>query len=203
RSRGITQLSVDYSHGFNNLLGSMGDYDLQAGVRASRLGASGQFDKLSLSLQRYQRITQNHALLLRASGQYSSDLLVSLEQFSIGGPDTVRAYPGAEFFGDTGGFASVEWIINAPGFAARPAIGGRNWGQILQLSLFVDYAAGKLNEVLPGEDDHAELGGAGIGLQLNLPNRFLARFDVARPIDGPKASNGREPQYFFRLGMTL
>jgi hemolysin activation/secretion protein len=203
RSRGITQLSGNYAHGFGDLLGSMSAYDLQTGIRASRLGAGGSFDKLTFSLQRYQRITQNQALLLRASGQYSSDLLVSLEQFSIGGPDTVRAYPGAEFLADTGGFASLEWIINAPGFAARPAFGGRTWGQILQVSLFVDYATGKLNEVQAGEDDSVNLSGAGIGVQLNIPNRFFTRVDVAKPIGSLKPSNGRDPQYFFRLGLTL
>lgn len=203
RTRGITQMSFNYHRGFNDVLGAMGHYDLQDGARASRLGASGRFDKLSLSLQRYQRLSQNHALLLRAAGQSSKDLLVSLEQFSIGGPDTVRAFPGAEFLADTGWFTSLEWIMNAPGFAARPAFGGRSWGQVLQVSLFADYASGELNEVLPGEDDRADLFGAGIGLQMSLPGRFFARLDVARPFGAEEPSNGRDPQFFFRLSLTL
>lgn len=204
RTRGITQLSLDFNHGFGNMFGSLGKFDQQSDDgQASRLGASGTFDKVNLSLQRYQRLSQNHALLLRMSGQYSGDLLVSLEQFSLGGPDSVRAYPGAEFLGDSGAFASLEWIINAPGFAARPAFGGRTWGQVLQVSLFVDHAAGKLNEVLPGEDPRVDLTGAGLGLQLNVPNGLFARADVAKPVGSVEPSNGRDPQYFLRLGMTF
>jgi hemolysin activation/secretion protein len=203
RSRGITQLSFNYSHGFSDLLGSLADYAEQPGVKASRLDASGAFDKITGQAQRYQRITQNNALLVRLSGQYSDDILVSLEQFSIGGPDTVRAYPTAEFLADTAGFASLEWIINAPGFASRPAFGGKTWGQILQVSLFADYATGRLNLALPGEDDSFDLYGWGGSLQLNLPNRYFARIDVATPLSEQEPSNERDPQYFFRFGFTL
>ncbi|HEY4366771.1 MAG TPA: ShlB/FhaC/HecB family hemolysin secretion/activation protein [Steroidobacteraceae bacterium] len=203
RSRGITQVNVTYSHGFDDLFGSLTDYDSQQGVRASRLDAGGNFDKVVGQIQRFQRITQNNALLLRASGQYSDDILVSLEQFSIGGPDTVRAYPSAEFLADSAGFASLEWVVNAPGFASRPAFGGHTWGQILQASLFVDYAAGRLNQALPGEQDHIDLSGYGVALQLSVPNQFFARIDIATPISSADPSNGRDPQYFFRLGFTL
>jgi hemolysin activation/secretion protein len=203
RSRGITQLSVTYSHGFSDLLGSLADYDEQQGIKASRLDASGAFDKVTGQVQRYQRISQNNALLVRASGQYSDDILVSLEQFSIGGPDTVRAYPSAEFLADTGGFASIEWIVNAPGFAARPAFGGKTWGQLLQVSLFADYAMGKLNLALPGEEDEIDLSGWGVGIQFNLTNRYFARVDVATAISPEEPTNERDPQYFFRFGFTL
>ncbi len=203
RTRGITQLSFNYSHGFGDLLGSLTDYDEQTGARASRLDAGGEFDKVTASIQRYQRITQNNALLIRASGQYSDDLLVSLEQFSMGGPDSVRAYPTAEFLADTGGFASLEWIINAPFFAAAPAFGGRTWGQIFQVSLFADYATGKLNQVLAGEEATLDLSGCGVGLQFNVPDRYFARLDVATPLGSQEPSNDRDPQYFFRFGFTL
>ncbi len=203
RTRGITQLSFNYYHGFSDLLGSLADYDDQPGVKASRLDAGGEFDKLTGQIQRYQRISQNHALLARLSGQYSDDILVSLEQFSIGGPDTVRAYPTAEFLADTGGFASIEWIVNAPGFASRPAFGGRTWGQILQVSLFADYGTGRLNLALPGEDDSIDLYGWGGSIQFNLPNRYFARIDIATPLSEQEPSNERDPQYFFRFGFTL
>lgn len=203
RTRGITQLSLNYSHGFSDLLGSLTDYDAQQGARASRLDAGGQFDKLTGQIQRFQRITQNNALLARISGQYSDDVLVSLEQFSIGGPNTVRAYPAAEFLADTAVFGSLEWIMNAPGFASRPAFGGRTWGQIFQASVFVDYATGRLTEALAGEAKSIDLSGWGAALQLNVPNGLFARVDVATPISNEEPTNGRDPQYFFRLGFTL
>lgn len=203
RSRGVTQLNVEYSHGFEDLLGSLPDYDSQTGVHASRLDAGGAFDKVTFQLQRFQRVSAHHALLMRLSGQYSDDLLVSLEQFSMGGADSVRAYPSAEFLADTGGFASLEWVMDAPGIAARPAFQGRTWGQVLKVSLFVDYATGRLNQVLAGEQERMNLSGWGVGLQFNLPQRVFARLDAASAFSERVASNGRDPQYFFRFGFTL
>ncbi|HEX5421152.1 MAG TPA: ShlB/FhaC/HecB family hemolysin secretion/activation protein, partial [Gammaproteobacteria bacterium] len=202
RTRGVTQFSVDYSHGFAGLFGALESYDRQQGLKASRFDAGGQFDKLAANVQRYQRLTTNQALLLRMSGQYSGDVLVSLEQLSIGGPDTVRAYPMAEFLADKAGFASAEWIIDAPGFAKHAAFGGHTWGQIFQLSVFADYAKGWLTEALPGQASSVDLSGWGIGLQLNVPSRFFARLDLAAPLGKEDPSNGRDPQYFFRFGIT-
>src|SRR5581483_11284387 len=94
RFRGVNRITAAYTHGFNNLLGALGPYDPNnpaADSHVSRLGASGEFNKFNIQLQRLQRITQYTSLVLRVDGQFTSDPLVSLEQFSMGGPDTVRA----------------------------------------------------------------------------------------------------------------
>lgn len=202
RFRGVNQFALSYSHGFNDLLDSMGEYDPATG--ASRLGASGEFDKLSINLQRQQRLSQNTSLILRIDGQYSDDPLVSLEQFSLGGPNSVRAYAVAEALAETGGVASLELICGAPGFAYRPAFGGYNWGQVLQVSLFADYAYGQLNEPLLGsQEESVELSGAGIGLQINVPSRMFARLDVATPLSSRPTGNDRDPQVYFRFGAAF
>lgn len=121
----------------------------------------------------------------------------------MGGADSVRAYPAAEFLADTGGFASLEWVVDAPGLAQRPAFQGRTWGQLLKVSLFVDYATGRLNQVLAGETQRMTLSGWGVGLQFNLPQRVFARLDVASALSDRSASNDRDPQYFFRVGFSL
>ena len=170
----------------------------------SRLGASGEFDKVALQIQRLQRLTQYTSLVLRVDGQYTSDPLVSLEQFSMGGPDSVRAYPVAEALAEKGGVASLELILGAPGFAGRPAFGSHTWGQILQLSVFADYAHGELNEPVSAQQDGSvNLAGAGVSVQFSLPGRVFTRLDVATPLTDRDPANGRDPQYYFRFGMTL
>ncbi|MGH8294289.1 MAG: ShlB/FhaC/HecB family hemolysin secretion/activation protein [Steroidobacteraceae bacterium] len=206
RFRGINQLLLSYEHGFKNVLGSLGDYQTTTTQRASRLGATGQFNKGVLSLQRLQRISSNVSLLLHVQGQETSDPLVSLEQLSIAGPDAVRAYSVADFLVDKGGIGTAELIVGAPGFANRPAFDERTWGQELQFSLFVDYAAGWLNDYVPGASlapRYVNLGGWGGAIQFNVPGRVFARIDVATPITARRAGNGRDPQYFFRLGVSL
>lgn len=206
RFRGVNQLLLSYEHGFKNLLGSLGDYDGTVTPRASRLGATGQFNKGVLSLQRLQRITSNVSLLLHVQGQETSDALLSLEQLSIAGPDAVRAYSVADALVDKGGIGTAELIVGAPGFSNRPAFGDRTWGQELQFSVFVDYAAGWLNDYVASANvnpQYINLGGWGGAIQFNVPGRVFVRVDVAKPLTARKPGNGRDPQYFFRLGVSL
>jgi len=189
------------------VLGAMDAYDptnTTANSHVSRLGASGEFNKVSLQLQRLQRITQYTSVVFRVDGQFTNDPLVSLEQFSMGGPDSVRAYPVAEVLAEKGGVASLELITGAPGFANRPAFGNSTWGQVLQVSLFVDYANGKLNDPLvAAQTKSSRLAGAGIGLQFSLPGRVFSRLDVATPLTDRDPSNDRDPLYYFRFGMNF
>src|SRR5262249_55504732 len=129
RFRGVNRVAFSYTHGFNDLFGSLAAYDpatvAAGGSTPNRLGASRAFDKVAIQVQRLQRLSQYSSLMLRLDGQYTSDPLVSLEQFSMGGPDSVRAYPVAEVLAEKGGVASLELIVGAPGFAKRPAFGNQ------------------------------------------------------------------------------
>lgn len=204
RFRGVNHFALSYTHGFKDLLGSLDDYDPTVVGGASRLGASGEFDKISLQVQRLQRLTQNTSVLLRVDGQYSDDPLVSLEQFSLGGPNSVRAYSVSEVLAERGGVVSLELILGAPGIAKRTAFGGYTWGQLLQLSLFADYAKGWLNPpLLSGQESSVELAGAGGALQFAVPGRVFARLEVATPLSNRPVGNDRDPQIYFRLGASF
>jgi hemolysin activation/secretion protein len=177
------------------------------GERVSRRGGSGatsagSFGKLDFSYQRLQRFSQNHALLLRLEGQASNELLASLEQYSIGGPANVRAYPVSEALVDTGGGATLEWIVDAPGFANRP-LGSRTWGDAFQVSVYTDWAGGEINDPFPFQDRTVNLRGYGLGLQFTLPGRVSMRIDVATPDSAIEPSNGRDPQTYVSFNMTF
>jgi hemolysin activation/secretion protein len=204
RFRGVNQFTFSYTHGFKDLLDSLDDYDPTAPVGASRLGASGEFDKVAVQLQRLQRLTQSTSLLLRLEGQYSEDPLVSLEQFSLGGPNSVRAYSVSEVLAEKGGVASLELILGAPGIARRPAFGSYTWGQLLQFSVFADYAKGWFNPpLLSAQESSVELSGAGAALQFSVPGRVFARLEAATPLSNRPVGNDRDPQIYFRLGASF
>jgi hemolysin activation/secretion protein len=175
--------------------------------RVSRRGgsgatSSGSFTKLDFSYQRLQRFSANHAMLLRLEGQVSNDLLASLEQYTIGGPANVRAYPVSEALIDAGGSATLEWIIDAPGFAGRP-LGGGTWGDAFQLSVYVDWAGGEINDPFPFQDDSVNLRGYGLGLQFSFARTVSLRIDVAQPDSALEPSNGRDPQTYVSFNMAL
>lgn len=212
RFRGVNQLSFSYSHGFDDLLGSLGEYDEQTST-ASRQGASGKFDKLAFDFARMQRLTKGSSLLLHVRGQYSSDPLVSLEQVSLTGPDAVRAFQVTERAGtggqenstsalaDWGVVTTLEWIFALPGMSEKPAFGNRTWGQVLQFSLFADYGHGELNDIESEfVDQEFDVGGWGGSIQFNIPDKVFFRVDVAQPFTNDNEAS-EDVQAYFRFGV--
>lgn len=210
---GINFAQLEFSRGFNNFLGSMGSSAdanlLPNSVRPSRQGGSrdfaeGQFSKVFGSFSRLQTITPTRSILLRTEFQWSDDLLVPLEQYSIGGADNVRAFAPAHALTDRAYFVSLEYIVNAPFFADKPAFDNRTWGELLQFSVFYDYAVGRLNDPLSTEEQTWEnYKGAGFGLRFNLPGTLDSRLMWAWAIGAPTDSdgrkdvgNGRKPQFW-------
>ena len=128
--------------------------------------------------------------------QWSPDLLVPLEQYTIGGPTNVRGYRPTERLFDRAVFGSVEWMINAPFIADEIAFGNRTWGEIYQLSIFYDMAAGKLNSALPTEKSSENFKSLGFALSFNNPNEFSMKISITQSIGHPRPENGKEPQYW-------
>lgn len=205
-----TLVSASFSHGFGDLLGAM---DSKNDPGSSRIGSSGekaggQFNKLTLNLTRKQQLPGGSWLWLRFDAQYSPDLLVSLEQMALGGPNSVRAYPTAEYLRDSGYFVSAEWA-NYLSFLDDYKVpewltGGRDmsWGNALAFSVFLDHAGGWRNENLANEFRHVTLTGAGVGLRLQTP-KATVNATLATPIDSEDPSNGNDPQLFISLEYNL
>lgn len=145
----------------------------------SRFGSDGKaalpsFTRLTLNYQIYKSLPANQALLLRFDGQYSPDVLMSLEQFVIGGADSVRAVPTSQFLTDEGLFGSLEYSVRAPGFADAPAFDGFTWGQVLRLRVFTDAAVGITNKAVPPNPSRVAVEGSGLGIEFTWPGRFSA-----------------------------
>jgi hemolysin activation/secretion protein len=219
RFRGINLATVEFSHGFNDMLDAIGKSSkseaLPAGLRPSRQGGSGsfaegEFNKLFATASRLQSVRPNMSLLLRSEFQWSEDLLLPMEQYSMGGPDNVRAFPQAQFLMDKALFGSLELIHNMPFITDVRAFGNRTWGELIQLALFFDYAIGRLNDPLASEvQDWADFGGAGFQARFTVPNMIESRLIVAWDLIGDdevlsfqhpdrdvRPANDRRPQFW-------
>lgn len=64
--------------------------------------AEGPFGRANATLSRTQPLNDSLSAVLRLSGQLAAKNLDSSEQFSLGGPDQIRAYPVGEAAGDEG-----------------------------------------------------------------------------------------------------
>jgi len=158
---------------------------------------NGGFQRVNFNFSRLQTIQRNFSLLVTSQFQYTQDRLNSLEQLPLGGADSVRAYPISEYLRDVGYFGSFEFILNAPGFADKPAFAGRNWGEILSLSVFYDVGGGWLRKAVLSEKREVQLQGAGAGVKMNLPGKFDARFQVATVLGAEKPLNNEPSQRFY------
>ncbi len=93
-------------------------------------------------------------LILSATGQWANDPLLSLEQFSIGGLNTVRGYRENQIVRDTGVVGSAEVRV--------PIFKGRAGNPILQIAPFFDYGIGwNVDSPTP---DPSDIASAGLGL---------------------------------------
>ncbi len=205
---GLNFLTVDYRRGFNDVLGAMGSSgdanNLPGGSRPSRRGntttefAEGEFEKISATYQRLQLITKNQSFLFKSEFQWSNDLLVPLEQYSVGGPDNVRGFPDAQGLFDRSYFFSLEYIFNAPFIADVPAFKNRTWGELLQFSVFYDFATGTQNEPTESTTDPNTANSfityksVGMGLRFNLPGSIDSRLMWATEMGAAVPDDGRQ-----------
>lgn len=205
---GLNFATISYSRGFNDVLGAMGSSGDQiagsANSRTSRRGneadelASGQFDKLSGNYQRLQLITKNQSVLFKSEFQWSNDILAPLEQYSVGGPENVRGFPDAQGLFDRAYFFSLEYIFNAPFIEDVPAFKNRTWGELLQFSVFYDFATAQQNDPLDTATDRNTSGSwvtyksVGMGLRFNLPGSIDSRLMWATEMGATTPNDGRQ-----------
>jgi hemolysin activation/secretion protein len=225
RLSGLNYAGLEFSQGFNGLLGAMGDSDsarkLDQGRRPSRLSgertasnqniyAEGAFSKVLAFYSRLQNITSSSSLLLRTEVQVSEDLLVPMEQYAVGGADHLRGYDGSYTLYDTGSLLSLEYILQAPGLGDAQAPfggfgGGWRWRDLLQVSLFYDHALGRKNQPLPNEPRGSyQLSDVGVGARFSIPNKLNSRIQLAYPLTDESgneqdAAAKSEPRLWFDL----
>lgn len=78
------------------------------------LKRNGDFTKTTYNLARLQRITGASQFWLSFNGQLAGKNLDPGEEFSLGGPNGVRAYPALEASGDQGNLLTVEYRQELP-----------------------------------------------------------------------------------------
>ncbi len=121
-------------------------------------------------------------LLLRSSLQFTTQPLVPLEQFTLGGLYTVRGYRQDLLLTDNGVFASAE--VRLPILRVDEVNG------ILQVAPFIDFGVAwndTGNPLLTPVPN--TLLGIGLGLQWQMGDNFTARFDWGIPLIDVESSD--------------
>jgi hemolysin activation/secretion protein len=182
RFLGRNFIDVTYHQGIRGFLDGNG----ANGTDTSRLGSDEGFNKVTGDIIRIQQLPMipgyNH-LILKGSGQYSSNPLVVVEQFLIGGEGSVRGFNPAEKAGDTGYSLTAEAVLSP--FFADDTIFGQKVGNTIQYAFFFDQGYVRNNMVQPGGYQQAYLTGTGAGLRIYAGKIFSLKIDYGIPrVDG-------------------
>ncbi|MDO9195837.1 ShlB/FhaC/HecB family hemolysin secretion/activation protein, partial [Rhodoferax sp.] len=129
----------------------------------------------------------------RTTWQLSPQPLISNEQFTIGGVDTVRGYLESAASGDTGIAVSLE--ATTPNFAKRMSDSLDD----AHLLAFVD--AGTVNVLSPiTADDHYTLAGAGLGMRVKGWRGVTAAVDWAVALNELGNTRRGDSRIYFKFG---
>ncbi|MBC8211158.1 MAG: ShlB/FhaC/HecB family hemolysin secretion/activation protein [Gammaproteobacteria bacterium] len=143
-----------------------GDNNTDADYAASRTGADNGWSALRYNLSYDRGFAQNWLFHAGLSGQKSSDLLISGEQFGVGGSSTLRGFEERSVTGDSGNQLSLE-VWTPAWYSTR-------------FLVFIDQASVKLNDG-PTINDGAsfDLSSSGLGLRWAWKQQLSIALDYA------------------------
>ncbi len=158
----LTRFSIGAVFAFRSLGNDDMVTEFQDEFDYKRALAEGNFFITRASISRNWSVSENVQLYASLKGQYTENPLISNEQFSAGGVDTVRGYLESSALGDNAVLGNLEAHYNLLPLA--------DWKKLneLDLSCFIDFARLRTLEALPNADgeviSYTDLLGAGIGL---------------------------------------
>lgn len=148
---------------------------------------STDFTKTTAALNLLQRfsvynwLTKNDSFfnfVVKVNSQYSPKFLSSVEQFSLGGPNAVRAFSVSDISVDSGAYLGAELFFDLP---IDPIARFNLPLEPIKPFLFFDYAYGVSRRPGGGQDLDAQIKGYGLGLRASWPGRANLNLIFATP----------------------
>jgi hemolysin activation/secretion protein len=158
------------------------------GATVNDSGIDGRFFAWLGQFQWVQQISSRNLMIARIDAQLTPDALLPLEQFSLGGVDTVRGYRQNQLVSDNGILASLEFRIPLTG---NP--------QILQLTPFAEVGAGWNNR--SADPSPGVIAGIGVGVRWQILRGLNLRLDYGFPLVSIRDRGGslQEQGFYFSL----
>ena len=165
-----------------------------------RFKANANFAFLTSRLSALYRFDPTHAVAVRIDGQLTEDALISNEQLSLGGVDSVRGYLASQVLTDYGFSGSLEYRLT-PNLNAY--LKDLDWVGAPQAIAFVDGALGSSYDPLPGVDPAVRLASGGFGFMSSVRRGLDTAVYLAWPfIDNQEISAG-DSRVHFRVGVKF
>ena len=163
-----------------------------------RDNADANYFYLRGEVSRLQTLPKDWSLFAKLDGQWTRDVLISNEQYSAGGADSVRGYLESESFGDYGMRVSIE--------GRSPFLGGflsderkKIFDEFYGLA-FAEYAHLKVKDAAAEQESKFELASAGVGLRIKAWKKLQLALDLAYPFKDASNTKKGDVRTHFNLG---
>ena len=188
-AEGRNWVSAEISQGLD-ILGASGSDS----PSLSRPGASPEFTKVTLDYSRYQKVWNNVAVLLTATGQKSSGTVLSAEEIGLGGERFGRAYDPSEVTGKDGAAGRIE--LQYDGALADSLLSQYQFYGFYDIgAVWADVPAGRRS-----------LASAGFGVRGQFQHGLFGYVEIAQPLTrlvAAERAGGDDPRVFFVLRWDL
>lgn len=178
-----------------------------AAFDAKRFKASPSFTHFNADLSYTQELPKGFQLFGKVQGQAADGPLVSSEQFSVGGLDTVRGYLESEVLGDEGVAGTIELrtpdvgemlqsrIKDASGKGPVPFTTFNEW----RFFAFADAGHATVLDPLPEQQSQFDLWSYGVGTRFKVFNYLNGVIAYAVPMITQAETRAHDPRVSFRV----
>lgn len=196
----LTQLNATITAGLRGIGSSRDEFD------AKRFDATASFITLHADISHTQDFAGGFQLYGKLQGQAADQPLVSSEQFSLGGQDTVRGYLESEVLGDYGVAGTLE--LRTPNLAQYleqklpNPIGDPikyNAFDDWRFFAFVDGANTRIHEPLTDQQSHFDLASYGVGMRMKTLRYLNSIIFVGVPLTSQQVTVANHPRFSFRV----
>lgn len=178
----------------NRVLAARSQLSLGLGILGATVndrGVDGRFLSWQGQFQWIQSLGKNTISIVRLGTQLTDKALLPIEQFGIGGPDSIRGYQQNLYVGDSGVVGTVEFRLPV---LSNPAIG------LLQITPFID--VGQVWSNSPNNFSGL-LASAGLGLRWELGSNVRAKLEWAAQLSSINNSINSEPAQSFLFSLQI
>ncbi|PKU24893.1 ShlB/FhaC/HecB family hemolysin secretion/activation protein, partial [Telmatospirillum siberiense] len=184
----LTQANAGVTFGFRGLGSGPGAFDNK------RYKSGGDFIYFRGDVSRTQDLPEGLQLFGKVQGQAANAALISNEEYSAGGLDSVRGYLESEVLGDSAALASVE--LRSPSLSRWLGDAVINeW----RLYTFAEGGHLAVHDALAEEHSAFDLASIGVGTRGKFWDYLNGSADFAVPLLGQSSTKRYDPRLTFRL----
>lgn len=185
---GMTSFSAALNMSMRGLVADQSEFEVK------RYKARADYIFLTAGVERRQKLPAQCSLFVKLDGQLADQPLVSNEEFTAGGMDTVRGYKESSAAGDSGVHATVE--LSGPDMAEYLRVAGK---ADLYPYLFYDWATLLIKEPLPGQASYIDLDSVGFGLRGRIMQHLSYEMNWAVALRGHEPTEAGHDYFGFKL----